>query len=122
MSDNRLHLHTAHSIKVELSSDEEAQPGESVREERASPGEEKRSEHGGGSAGERGRVYSELSGPKPSSPGALRLPNGKLQCDICGMICIGPNVLMVHKRSHTGESFSLYHLPHSEAHVTTTPC
>ncbi|XP_056129674.1 zinc finger protein Eos-like isoform X2 [Lampris incognitus] len=35
--------------------------------------------------------------------GATRLPNGKLKCDICGMICIGPNVLMVHKRSHTGE-------------------
>lgn len=38
-----------------------------------------------------------------SPPGPIRLPNGKLKCDICGMICIGPNVLMVHKRSHTGE-------------------
>lgn len=35
--------------------------------------------------------------------GPIRLPNGKLKCDICGMICIGPNVLMVHKRSHTGD-------------------
>ncbi|KAM9307536.1 DNA-binding protein Ikaros isoform 2-T2 [Gastrophryne carolinensis] len=35
--------------------------------------------------------------------GGIRLPNGKLKCDICGIICIGPNVLMVHKRSHTGE-------------------
>ncbi|CAL9687385.1 unnamed protein product [Knipowitschia caucasica] len=55
------------------------------------------------------------SGPKPNgtgpSPGAkafsasggIRLPNGKLKCDICGIVCIGPNVLMVHKRSHTGE-------------------
>ncbi|KAG7259275.1 hypothetical protein CRUP_019678, partial [Coryphaenoides rupestris] len=103
MSDNHLHLHTAHSIKVELSCDDEAQPRESVREDRASPEEEQRSEHGGGSAEERGRICGELSGPKPSSPGPPRLPNGKLQCDICGMICIGPNVLMVHKRSHTGE-------------------
>ncbi|KAM5273999.1 DNA-binding protein Ikaros isoform 3-T3 [Ctenodactylus gundi] len=35
--------------------------------------------------------------------GGIRLPNGKLKCDVCGIICIGPNVLMVHKRSHTGE-------------------
>ncbi|XP_069469517.1 DNA-binding protein Ikaros isoform X2 [Ambystoma mexicanum] len=38
-----------------------------------------------------------------SGVGGIRLPSGKLKCDICGMICIGPNVLMVHKRSHTGE-------------------
>ncbi|XP_008282864.1 DNA-binding protein Ikaros isoform X3 [Stegastes partitus] len=38
-----------------------------------------------------------------SSAGGIRLPNGKLKCDICGIVCIGPNVLMVHKRSHTGE-------------------
>ncbi|XP_017376059.1 DNA-binding protein Ikaros isoform X5 [Cebus imitator] len=38
-----------------------------------------------------------------SGLGGIRLPNGKLKCDICGIICIGPNVLMVHKRSHTGE-------------------
>ncbi|XP_027492989.1 zinc finger protein Helios isoform X5 [Pipra filicauda] len=36
-----------------------------------------------------------------SSEGGIRLPNGKLKCDVCGMVCIGPNVLMVHKRSHT---------------------
>ncbi|KAM5274015.1 DNA-binding protein Ikaros isoform 19-T19 [Ctenodactylus gundi] len=35
--------------------------------------------------------------------GGIRLPNGKLKCDVCGIICIGPNVLMVHKRSHTGD-------------------
>lgn len=39
-----------------------------------------------------------------SSAGGIRLPNGKLKCDICGIICIGPNVLMVHKRSHTGKA------------------
>ncbi|XP_073921609.1 DNA-binding protein Ikaros isoform X2 [Castor canadensis] len=38
-----------------------------------------------------------------SGLGGIRLPNGKLKCDICGIVCIGPNVLMVHKRSHTGE-------------------
>ncbi|XP_053292255.1 DNA-binding protein Ikaros isoform X5 [Pleuronectes platessa] len=48
------------------------------------------------------------SQPRPkakafSSAGGIRLPNGKLKCDICGIVCIGPNVLMVHKRSHTGE-------------------
>ncbi|KAM9009845.1 zinc finger protein Helios isoform 5-T8 [Guaruba guarouba] len=36
-----------------------------------------------------------------SNEGGIRLPNGKLKCDVCGMVCIGPNVLMVHKRSHT---------------------
>lgn len=48
-------------------------------------------------------VYGEMAGTNASSPGPIRLPNGKLQCEVCGMICIGPNVLMVHKRSHTGE-------------------
>lgn len=38
-----------------------------------------------------------------ASAGGIRLPNGKLKCDICGIVCIGPNVLMVHKRSHTGK-------------------
>lgn len=40
-----------------------------------------------------------------SGVGGIRLPNGKLKCDICGIICIGPNVLMVHKRSHTGKAW-----------------
>uniref|UniRef100_A0A8C5NVD7 IKAROS family zinc finger 1 n=1 Tax=Jaculus jaculus TaxID=51337 RepID=A0A8C5NVD7_JACJA len=40
-----------------------------------------------------------------SGVGGIRLPNGKLKCDICGIICIGPNVLMVHKRSHTERPF-----------------
>lgn len=51
-----------------------------------------------------------------SSAGGTRLPNGKLQCDICGIVCIGPNVLMVHKRSHTGKLsatlFALHLYPH----------
>lgn len=54
---------------------------------------------------DRGSIYSEMASPSAaSSPGPIRLPNGKLQCEVCGMICIGPNVLMVHKRSHTGEN------------------
>uniref|UniRef100_A0A8C4NI55 C2H2-type domain-containing protein n=1 Tax=Eptatretus burgeri TaxID=7764 RepID=A0A8C4NI55_EPTBU len=28
---------------------------------------------------------------------------GRLTCNICGLSCAGPNVLLVHKRSHTGE-------------------
>ncbi|KAM4750830.1 zinc finger protein Aiolos-like [Anableps anableps] len=35
---------------------------------------------------------------------ASRIPTqGKLNCDICGLSCISINVLLVHKRSHTGE-------------------
>nr|XP_006635767.2 PREDICTED: DNA-binding protein Ikaros isoform X1 [Lepisosteus oculatus] len=49
----------------------------------------------GSHSGQDGKAYS--------SVGGIRLPNGKLKCDICGIVCIGPNVLMVHKRSHTGE-------------------
>ncbi|XP_061628191.1 zinc finger protein Aiolos-like isoform X1 [Phyllopteryx taeniolatus] len=30
-------------------------------------------------------------------------PMGKLNCDICGLSCVSINVLLVHKRSHTGE-------------------
>ncbi|KAJ7313364.1 hypothetical protein JRQ81_004660, partial [Phrynocephalus forsythii] len=46
---------------------------------------------------------SHNGGKAMSGVGGIRLPNGKLKCDVCGIICIGPNVLMVHKRSHTGE-------------------
>uniref|UniRef100_A0A8C5DB36 C2H2-type domain-containing protein n=2 Tax=Gouania willdenowi TaxID=441366 RepID=A0A8C5DB36_GOUWI len=52
------------------------------------------------------KVNGSQPGPEAkafSSAGGIRLPNGKLKCDICGIVCIGPNVLMVHKRSHTGE-------------------
>ncbi|XP_074972933.1 zinc finger protein Aiolos isoform X2 [Phalacrocorax aristotelis] len=33
----------------------------------------------------------------------VRPASGKMNCDICGLACISLNVLMVHKRSHTGE-------------------
>uniref|UniRef100_A0AAQ4R8Z4 C2H2-type domain-containing protein n=1 Tax=Gasterosteus aculeatus aculeatus TaxID=481459 RepID=A0AAQ4R8Z4_GASAC len=88
---------SANSIKVELYSDED--PGRTAEDERGERvedgGPEKGSEQVGG--------YRELTNPETMQAGATRLPNGKLKCDICGMFCIGPNVLMVHKRSHTGE-------------------
>ncbi|XP_061746127.1 zinc finger protein Eos-like isoform X2 [Nerophis ophidion] len=84
---------SANSIKVELYSDED--PGPSNEDERV-----ERVEEGGTDQGstEAAGAYRELANHE-----SIRLPNGKLKCDICGMICIGPNVLMVHKRSHTGE-------------------
>ncbi|KAF6086022.1 IKAROS family zinc finger 1 [Phyllostomus discolor] len=48
-------------------------------------------------------AHSGPGGRAVSGAGGIRLPNGKLKCDVCGIVCIGPNVLMVHKRSHTGE-------------------
>uniref|UniRef100_A0A8C3XSR4 IKAROS family zinc finger 3 n=1 Tax=Chelydra serpentina TaxID=8475 RepID=A0A8C3XSR4_CHESE len=33
----------------------------------------------------------------------IRPTSGKMNCDVCGLACISLNVLMVHKRSHTGE-------------------
>nr|XP_061814326.1 zinc finger protein Eos-like [Nerophis lumbriciformis] len=82
---------SANSIKVELYSDED--PGPSNDDERVERVEEGGLDHGTEAPG-----YRELA-----NHDNIRLPNGKLKCDICGMICIGPNVLMVHKRSHTGE-------------------
>lgn len=90
-----------HSIKVELCSDDEAPGG------RAHPRDGGRKEVGGhpvdaGPGGRKAAGCSEVSSPNTASPGPIRLPNGKLQCELCGMVCTGPNVLMVHKRSHTG--------------------
>lgn len=91
------HPYAAHSIKVELCSDDESPGGR----------EHPRKEVGGGpvDAGpgrQKAAGCSEVSSPNTASPGPIRLPNGKLQCEMCGMVCTGPNVLMVHKRSHTG--------------------
>ncbi|XP_029989838.1 zinc finger protein Eos isoform X2 [Sphaeramia orbicularis] len=88
---------SANSIKVELYSDED--PGRSTEDERGERVEEGGPEQGSEAVG----CYRELPNPETMPTGATRLPNGKLKCDVCGMICIGPNVLMVHKRSHTGE-------------------
>lgn len=98
------------TIKVELYSDNESagspQPerrdGERDDGWRDDRGD--KTEEGSGVWGGPGKGYGELASPQPASPGPIRLPNGKLQCDVCGMNCIGPNVLMVHKRIHTGEA------------------
>uniref|UniRef100_A0A671X1X2 IKAROS family zinc finger 4 n=1 Tax=Sparus aurata TaxID=8175 RepID=A0A671X1X2_SPAAU len=104
---------SANSIKVELCSDDES-PGapqpenkeavkdDSRKDDRGEPMEEGSAEYAGAGR-DRASLYSEIASPNAASPGPIRLPNGKLQCEVCGMICIGPNVLMVHKRSHTGE-------------------
>ncbi|KAI5095616.1 zinc finger protein Eos isoform X2, partial [Silurus meridionalis] len=99
---------SANSIKVELYSDDEAgsaplaERGGGEREEGWKQDKGDIVEEVGGEVG--GDMGGGVLGQGGSgSPGPIRLPNGKLKCDICGMICIGPNVLMVHKRSHTGE-------------------
>ncbi|XP_075055663.1 zinc finger protein Eos isoform X5 [Mixophyes fleayi] len=90
---------SANSIKVEMYSDDESG--------RLFNHEDRLSEKEDGAMPDDSLVeplgYCDGSGQDPHSPGGIRLPNGKLKCDICGMVCIGPNVLMVHKRSHTGE-------------------
>lgn len=90
------------NIKVEARSDEEnglASDMNGVEEEECA--EDLRMIDASGA-----KVNGSQSSPQAkafSSVGGTRLPNGKLQCDICGIVCIGPNVLMVHKRSHTGK-------------------
>lgn len=38
-----------------------------------------------------------------SVPPRIGQASGKLNCDICGLSCVSINVLLVHKRSHTGK-------------------
>ncbi|XP_051946790.1 LOW QUALITY PROTEIN: zinc finger protein Eos-like [Xyrauchen texanus] len=108
------HSLSANSIKVELYSDEEAggaplaerrvgEKDEGWKNKKRDMAEDGGVEMVGGTRGQTGSGCGDMASPEPASPGPIRLPNGKLKCDICGMICIGPNVLMVHKRSHTGE-------------------
>ncbi|XP_051518986.1 zinc finger protein Eos-like isoform X3 [Myxocyprinus asiaticus] len=109
------HSLSANSIKVELYSDEEAggaplaerrvgEKDEGWKDEKRDMAEDGGVEMVGGTRGQTGSGCGDMASPEPASPGPIRLPNGKLKCDICGMICIGPNVLMVHKRSHTVSS------------------
>ncbi|XP_053731512.1 DNA-binding protein Ikaros isoform X2 [Synchiropus splendidus] len=91
------------NIKVEARSDEENGLASHVNgvEEEEECAEDLRVIDASGA-----KVNGSQPGPEVkaySSAGGIRLPNGKLKCDICGIVCIGPNVLMVHKRSHTGE-------------------
>ncbi|XP_043549289.1 zinc finger protein Helios-like isoform X2 [Chiloscyllium plagiosum] len=90
----------ANSIKIEMHSDEDDgkvlnQVDRARSKEAMSAMEESVVESNG--------MTETNPGPEIQADGGIRLPNGKLKCDICGMVCIGPNVLMVHKRSHTGE-------------------
>ncbi|XP_059503024.1 zinc finger protein Helios-like isoform X2 [Stegostoma tigrinum] len=90
----------ANSIKIEMHSDEDDgkvlnQVDQARSKEEMSTMEESVLESNG--------MTETNPGPEIQADGGIRLPNGKLKCDICGMVCIGPNVLMVHKRSHTGE-------------------
>ncbi|KAL4617201.1 DNA-binding protein Ikaros-like [Arapaima gigas] len=91
----------AANIKLEAQSDEESAHACEASGEDESAEDLRMGLHGPG---------PKLNGAPPGSDakayspaGGIRLPNGKLKCDICGIVCIGPNVLMVHKRSHTGE-------------------
>ncbi|KAJ8017039.1 hypothetical protein DPEC_G00013620 [Dallia pectoralis] len=101
---------TVNSITIELHSDEDldgAPQPERRKGEKESGWRENLIEKGrGGQLGVLGRPgsgFGERTSPQSVSSGPDRLPKGKLKCEVCGMICIGPNVLMVHKRSHTGE-------------------
>ncbi|XP_076830648.1 DNA-binding protein Ikaros isoform X2 [Brachyhypopomus gauderio] len=94
---------TACTIKVEARSDEENRLDMNGEEEECVAEDLRMLD------GSPAKVNGSHAGPdsKPAAAyptaGGIRLPNGKLKCDICGIVCIGPNVLMVHKRSHTGE-------------------
>nr|AAL27462.1 transcription factor helios [Ambystoma mexicanum] len=95
------HMTSTNSVKLEIQSDEEldrkplSRDGRIPNHDEGSSPEEPLSESNGLADG---RDSQELS-----LEGGIRLPNGKLKCDVCDMVCIGPNVLMVHKRGHTGE-------------------
>ncbi|XP_075286456.1 zinc finger protein Helios isoform X1 [Opisthocomus hoazin] len=95
------HMASTNSVKLEMQSDEEC-------DRKALSQEDEIRAHDEGSSLEEPLTESnEMADNRKiqelSSEGGIRLPNGKLKCDVCGMVCIGPNVLMVHKRSHTGE-------------------
>lgn len=94
-------LIAANSVKLEMQSDEECDRKPLSRDD------EIRGHDEGSSLEEPLIESSELADNRKAQElqgeGGIRLPNGKLKCDVCGMVCIGPNVLMVHKRSHTGK-------------------
>ncbi|KFV88371.1 Zinc finger protein Helios [Struthio camelus australis] len=95
------HMASTNSVKLEMQSDEESDRKPLCQED------EIRAHDEGSSLEEPLAENNEMVDNRKiqelSSEGGIRLPNGKLKCDVCGMVCIGPNVLMVHKRSHTGE-------------------
>ncbi|CAJ0947715.1 unnamed protein product [Ranitomeya imitator] len=90
---------TANSVKLEMHSDEE---GDRKTLRRDTPLQSQDDESGlEESVADTNGISDSRMSQDMSLDGGIRLPNGKLKCDVCGMICIGPNVLMVHKRSHT---------------------
>ncbi|XP_023587029.1 zinc finger protein Helios isoform X10 [Trichechus manatus latirostris] len=93
------HMTSTNSVKLEMQSDEECDRKPLSRED------EIRGHDEGSSLEEPLIDSSEVADNRKvqelQGEGGIRLPNGKLKCDVCGMVCIGPNVLMVHKRSHT---------------------
>ncbi|NWQ76023.1 IKZF2 protein, partial [Columbina picui] len=95
------HMASTNSVKLEMQSDEECDRKPLSQED------EIRAHDEGSSLEEPLTESNEMADNRKiqelTSEGGIRLPNGKLKCDVCGMVCIGPNVLMVHKRSHTGE-------------------
>ncbi|NXG80581.1 IKZF2 protein, partial [Baryphthengus martii] len=95
------HMASTNSVKLEMQSDEECDRKPLSQED------EIRAHDEGSNLEEPLTESNEMADNRKiqelSSEGGIRLPNGKLKCDVCGMVCIGPNVLMVHKRSHTGE-------------------
>ncbi|NXG10563.1 IKZF2 protein, partial [Sakesphorus luctuosus] len=95
------HMASTNSVKLEMQSDDEYDRKPLSHED------EIRAHDEGSSLEEPFTDNNEMMDNRKiqelSSEGGIRLPNGKLKCDVCGMVCIGPNVLMVHKRSHTGE-------------------
>lgn len=52
--------------------------------------------HADAAAGAEGTYVPGAGGPRIQA-------TGKLNCDICGLSCVSINVLLVHKRSHTGK-------------------
>ncbi|NXT24010.1 IKZF2 protein, partial [Syrrhaptes paradoxus] len=95
------HMASTNSVKLEMQSDEECD------RKPLSQDDEIRAHDEGSSLEEPLTESNEMADNRKiqelTNEGGIRLPNGKLKCDVCGMVCIGPNVLMVHKRSHTGE-------------------
>ncbi|XP_053326957.1 zinc finger protein Helios isoform X5 [Spea bombifrons] len=95
------HMASTNSVKMEMQSDEESDRKPLRRD---TPIRVQEDESGlDESLAETNGISDTRINQELSLDGGIRLPNGKLKCDVCGMVCIGPNVLMVHKRSHTGE-------------------
>ncbi|XP_052007504.1 DNA-binding protein Ikaros-like isoform X1 [Xyrauchen texanus] len=100
---NRTDKPLACNIKVEARSDEENGLSCEMNGEEECAAEDLRIIDDSGAKVNGSHTGSDSKPATYPMAGGIRLPNGKLKCDICGIVCIGPNVLMVHKRSHTGE-------------------